>query len=189
MRRAASVQAMKTSVTDRLVIASVSPPELPGAIGITLCPGKKDPSRNWDRDLDTDLAAIREWGAEAVVTLVEPHELELLHVRSLPDAVARHGMQWVHLPIRDVSVPDRTFEARWLTAGPELRKRVRHGGSILIHCRGGLGRAGTIAARMLVEFGMEPESAIDAVRRVRPGAIETREQEMHVRNCRRIIET
>ena len=179
---------MKTSLNDPLRIAAVSPPDIPGAIGISLCPGKKDPRRNWDRDLDIDLAAIRKWGAEVVVTLLEHNELELLHVLSLPDAVARHGMKWVHLPIRDVSVPDRKFEANWLAAGPDLRNRIRHGGSILIHCRGGRGRAGTIAARMLVEFGMDAQSAIDAVRRVRPGAIETREQEKHVRGCHRMID-
>jgi len=179
---------MKTSLNDPLHIASVSPPGIRGAIGISLCPGKKDTSRNWDRDLDIDLAAIREWGADVVVTLLEDCELELLRVLSLPEAVARHGMNWVHLPIRDVSVPDRTFETNWLSAGPDLRHRVRHGGSILIHCRGGLGRAGTIAARMLVEFGMDAQSAIDAVRRVRPGAIQTHEQEKHVWGCHRIID-
>jgi ADP-ribosyl-[dinitrogen reductase] hydrolase len=183
-----SVRPTKTSLSDPLHIASVSAPDIAGAIGITLCPGKKDPSRNWDRDLDIDLAAVREWGAEVVVTLVEDHELELLHVPTLPDAVARHGMQWVYLPIRDVSVPDPTFEASLRSAGADLRNRVRRGGSILVHCRGGLGRAGTIAARMLVEFGMDAQSAIDGVRRVRPGAIETRQQEMHVRGCRRVID-
>ena len=48
---------------------------------------------------------------------------------------------------------------------------------LLVHCRGGLGRAGTIAARLLVELGMEPKQAIASVRAVRPGAIETSDQE------------
>jgi hypothetical protein len=56
--------AMKTSVTDPLRIAAVSPPDMSGAIGLTLCPGKKDASRGWNRDLDSDLAVICEWGAE-----------------------------------------------------------------------------------------------------------------------------
>ena len=46
------------------------------------------------------------------------------------------------------------------------------------HCRGGLGRAGMISARLLVESGVEPEVAIAKVRAARPGAIETREQEL-----------
>ena len=34
--------------------------------GLTLCPGKKDLSRDWDRDLDNDLTAIRQWGVKVV---------------------------------------------------------------------------------------------------------------------------
>jgi ADP-ribosyl-[dinitrogen reductase] hydrolase len=79
-----------------------------------------------------------------------------------------------------------SFEARWQTAGADLRWILRRGGSVLAHCRGGLGRAGTIAARLLVEFGTEPEAAIKAVRDARsPDAIETAEQEAYVRQCRR----
>jgi len=51
-----------------------------------------------------------------------------------------------------------------------------------LHCGGGRGRAGTIVARLLVELGMGPEVAIKAVRDARsPFAIETAEQEAHVR--------
>jgi hypothetical protein len=41
------------------------------------------------------------------------------------------------------------------------------------HCKGGLGRAGMMAARLLVELGVAPEQAIRDVRCARPGAIET----------------
>jgi hypothetical protein len=75
---------MKTSLSDPLLIATVSPPGLCGAIGVTLCPGKNDPGRGWSRDFDTDLAAIRLWGAEIVATLVEHHELEFLDVGLMP---------------------------------------------------------------------------------------------------------
>ena len=86
---------MKTSLTDPLRIATLSPPDMPGRIGPTLCPGKKDRGGGWDRDLDIDLVAIHDWGAEIVVTLVERHELDLLDVALLPEAVARHEMRWV----------------------------------------------------------------------------------------------
>ena len=60
----------------------------------------------------------------------------------------------------------------------DLRRQM----DVLIHCRGGLGRAGTIAARLLIELGTEPGEAIANVRAVRPGAIETDDQEEFVRN-------
>jgi ADP-ribosyl-[dinitrogen reductase] hydrolase len=65
-------------------------------------------------------------------------------------------------------------------AGEKLRSILRRGLDVLVHCRGGLGRAGTIAARLLVELGMEPTKAIASVRAVRPGAIETSDQEIFV---------
>jgi ADP-ribosyl-[dinitrogen reductase] hydrolase len=180
---------MRTSLTDPLQIAVVSALGVPGAVGLTLCPGKKDWAGGWDRDLETDIAAIRAWGAEIVVTLVENREFLLLGVVNLLESVSRHGMKWVHLPIRDMSVPDEIFEMNWRTAGAELRRVLRRGGSVLVHCRGGLGRAGTIAARLLVELGMEPEAAIRAVRDARsPQAIETPEQERHIRACCAVLD-
>jgi ADP-ribosyl-[dinitrogen reductase] hydrolase len=137
-------------------------------------------SGGWDRDLDADLDAIRDWGAAAVVTLVEPKELTLLRVERLGEEVVRRNMHWFHLPIVDVSIPDRRFEQEWEVAGEKLRSILRNGSDVVVHCRGGLGRAGTIASRLLIELGMAPKTAIERVRAVRPGAIETRAQEEYV---------
>jgi len=54
------------------------------------------------------------------------------------------------------------------------------GERVLVHCRGGVGRAGTVAALMLVECGESPAIAIQRVRAARPGAIETAGQERWV---------
>jgi ADP-ribosyl-[dinitrogen reductase] hydrolase len=175
----------KTSLTHPLQIAAVSPGSNFGRIGITFCPGKYDPDAmtgEWDRDLSIDLDTVRDWGAAAVLTLLEPKELVLLRVERLGEEVLRRNMLWFHLPIVDASIPDERFEQEWNSAGEELRSILRRGHDVLVHCRGGLGRAGTIAARLLVELGMEPTKAIRSVREVRPGAIETPDQENFVRN-------
>jgi ADP-ribosyl-[dinitrogen reductase] hydrolase len=137
-------------------------------------------SGEWARDLSGDLNAIRDWGAAAVVTLLEREELEPLRVKDLGEEVSRRNMLWFHLPIVDVSIPEERFESEWDIAGEELRSILRSGRDILVHCRGGLGRAGTISARLLVELGIEPKTAIAIVRAARPGAIETSEQERFV---------
>ena len=65
-----------------------------------------------------------------------------------------------------------------------MRDRLRLGFDVLTHCRGGLGRAGTVAARLLVELGASPDEAIRRVRDSRsPYAIETAAQEAHVAQC------
>ncbi|MGH7122294.1 MAG: cyclin-dependent kinase inhibitor 3 family protein [Gemmataceae bacterium] len=177
----------KTSLTHPLEIAAVSAGPALGRVGITFCPGKYDRQAMtgyWDRDLAIDLDAIRDWGAAAVITLLEPKEILLLQVERLGEEVCRRGMLWFHLPIADVSKPDEGFERNWVPAGDALRTLLRSGRDVLVHCRGGLGRAGTIAARLLIELGMEPATAVDRVRAVRPGAIETLEQKQYVLGIR-----
>jgi ADP-ribosyl-[dinitrogen reductase] hydrolase len=157
-----------------------------GCIGITLCPGKIDPQAMTGpcvRDLDVDVAAIATWGARAVLTLLEDDEMVLLHVTALGETLVRHGMEWFHLPILDCSIPDAAFEERWTTVGPHLEEIVREGGRVAVHCRGGLGRSGTVAAMMLVQLGVSAADAIARVRAARPGAIETPEQEEFVRDA------
>jgi ADP-ribosyl-[dinitrogen reductase] hydrolase len=168
-------------------------------VGLTFCPGKVQPhgaTGAWRRDLRLDLDAVAAWGAVAVVTLVEDHELAALQVPALGAEVAARHMEWLHLPIPDGGAPGAAFEATWGDGergraggvhgglgggvGEGLRARLRDGFSVLVHCKGGLGRAGTVAARLLVELGVSPPEAVRQVREVRPGAIETPEQLAHV---------
>ena len=184
---------VRTSETHPLQIAVVQASPAHGRIGITFCPGKHDSSAMtgaWRCDLDTDNDAIKAWGARLVVTLVESHELTALNVPSLGDAVRDLGMDWRHLPIADYSVPTPAFEQSWATHGTEIRALLHEGGDIVVHCKGGLGRAGMIAARLLAELGVPPEQAISAVRQARgEGAIETRAQLKVVRRTEPIPHT
>ncbi|MBK6616509.1 cyclin-dependent kinase inhibitor 3 family protein [Ottowia sp.] len=173
----------RTSVTDPLRIDELPIGSNGALIGLTVCPGKKGSSafgRPWERDLSADLDVVKAWGALAVVTLIEQHEFALLEVGPLGREVVARGMQWAHLPIVDQAAPDLRFENAWIEAGPMLRGLIKAGARFVIHCRGGLGRAGTVAGRLLVETGIEPSSAIALVRAARHGAIETKPQERYV---------
>ena len=172
----------KTSETHPLRIDTIPVGSFGGLIGMTLCPGKKIDSAisgAWERDLDADFAAIAYWGADLILSLMEPHEFAQLGVpefaRRIPAGVAH-----IVLPIVDGGVPSGTWERAWMKEGPRLRERLALGGRILIHCRGGLGRTGIVAARLLVEFGEEPAVAMRRVRAARPDAIENRRQEEYV---------
>jgi ADP-ribosyl-[dinitrogen reductase] hydrolase len=163
----------RTSVTDPLLIAQVTAPG-GGTIGLTLCPGKHQRRAwegDWERDLDTDIATIKAWGATTVVTLMEARELDRYEVSGIREAVEAAGMKWMHLPIVDGRAPGRFFERLWVTAGVELRDTL---------AQGGLGRAGTVTTRLLIEMGADPVTALDEVRAARPGAVQSVEQEMHL---------
>ncbi len=175
---------MRTSHNYPIQIAAVSPSLQMGQIGITFCPGKTQVNAatgSWNRQLDVDLDAIAAWGAVVVLTLVEPSELEELAVANLGAEVEARHMEWLHIPIRDFAVPERDFERTWAQVGEGIRHRLRSGFKILVHCKGGLGRAGMIAAKLMIELGVPVEEAVSQVRRARPGAIETAEQLAYVR--------
>lgn len=174
---------VRTSTSHPLRIDALQAGTAGGQIGITFCPGKKGPSTSgydWDRDLEQDLDVVAAWKPAAVLTLIEDFEFAMLGVPDLGRKVQARGIEWHHLPIVDVQPPDGRFEAGWIASGPRLLQFLKEGRRLLVHCRGGLGRAGTVSARMLVELGMEPTAAVRTVRQARPGAIETRQQERHV---------
>ncbi|MCK8515000.1 dual specificity protein phosphatase family protein [Methylonatrum kenyense] len=153
-----------------------------GIIGMTLCPGKIGRGRRcyWRRDLAADLAVIADWGAERIITLMEDHELLTFQVSDIGYRTERHlgPDAWLHLPIVDMDIPDQRFEQGWSDCRKGIHQVLERGGRILVHCLGGLGRTGTVAARILVETGVMPNDAIHRVRSARPGAIE-RETQAH----------
>jgi ADP-ribosyl-[dinitrogen reductase] hydrolase len=181
---------VKTSTSHPLQIDPVTAERVKGQIGLTSCPGEKQKdvmTESRDRDLEADLKVIQSFGAAALVTLMEDDELRDVKVspEQLHAGTLAHGLEWHHLPIRDVSTPHECFEGLWVYSGMRFRKLLTHGRNIVIHCLGGLGRTGMIAARLLVELGLAPEEAIRRVRAARAGAIETADQEKHVLGCRK----
>lgn len=159
--------------------ASLLPvPGMAGRLHLSACPGTwagaADPA-----SVDRDLAAIAASGASLLVTLVEAKELPL-PVAAWRAAAAAHGLAVLHLPIPDYGVPDGAFEAAWRAA--RLGERLAAGETIALHCRAGLGRTGTIAARLLVETaGFDADEAISFVRRGHAAeAVETEAQRAHL---------
>lgn len=162
-------------------IDSIKIPGVAGLIGITSCPGMRD---EYVFDLYGDcliegLQSIRSWGAAVVVTLLEEAEIVSLGVRDLGKNVVAMDMVWVHLPIRNMSLPDHGDE-KWRVVMPCLCNLLRLGQHVVIHCKEGVGRAGVVAARLLIELGLSATTAITMVRRARHGTLLL---ESHERYC------
>lgn len=178
---------IRTSHSHQFRIAELPVGVRGGAIGITFAPGKHQPDAmtgHWARDLDVDLEAIRDWGANRLISLIEPWEFSALSINSLPGRASAHGLEWIGLPITDGAAPDHRLLDRWTALSAELVKELCSGSRVVVHCKGGLGRAGTVACMLLLDCGeaTTAEAAMRRVRSVRAGSVETEVQEAFLRD-------
>jgi protein-tyrosine phosphatase len=153
---------------------------LPGRLGLTRAPGRWAEGRDPDSDvrLREDLGALGNvHGAKLLVTLLERGEIAELG--DLGSEARRAGLRWVHFPIPDMWVPSDVTATRRLVE--RVLRAVEQGEQVVVHCWGGLGRAGTVAACCLVARGCEPPHAIAIVRSARPGAVQSIQQELFIR--------
>lgn len=125
------------------------------------------------------LDAFVQAGAACLLTLTPAEEMAWLGLpaATLADRCRAAGLAWFHVPLADMSAGDGATLALWRATAPALHAVLDDGRAVALHCRMGLGRTGLAAALLLVERGIAPEDAIAAVRRARPGAVETRAQE------------
>ncbi len=147
-----------------------------GRLGLTLLPGRKD----YSRSLPDDLTALKTQGVSHVVSLVTDDELSAYGVNDLLNAYERAGFLLRRLPILDQSV---CSPAEMADLVAWLAHHLAEGANIMLHCVGGLGRSGLVAACYLTSQGLTAEEAIEEVRCARsPRAIESAAQEAFIRN-------
>lgn len=132
---------------------------------LTPCPGTRGPAP------DAALADLQAAGAEAVLTLMPTAEMVANGVANLDELCARLGLQWFHFPIEDERAPGADFAAAWEEQRLAVHRLLDEGRKIAIHCKGGSGRTGLMAAQILLERGWSSEGARDAVKLLRPSAL------------------
>lgn len=145
-----------------------------GWLGLTILPGRRD----YGRSLADDLSVLREERVVAVLCLVPDEELARYGMRALPSHYRREGFELLHCPVLDQgtsSTEEMEAMVRWIDARLEAGERV------VLHCVGGLGRSGMVAACYLKSRGLETAKAIEIVRAARSArAIESAPQEAFV---------
>ena len=145
---------------------------LPGQLGMTIAPGKCNLGMQavWQRQLEPDLQRLCQYyHTDLLVTLLQAHELSDLQIPALFDQVQDYGMQSCWFPIRDFGTPNSMAGLQQLVE--QLLTVLADGQTIVVHCKGGLGRSGLVTASCLVALGYSPEAAFRLVRKARPGSV------------------
>lgn len=124
-----------------------------------------------------DLSAILRWGPDLVLTMTTQSELERMGASGFGDDLAAVGVAWRHWPVVDLGAPDADVASAWDEVSTLSAATLVSGGKILTHCFGGCGRSGMVALRLMIEAGGGPEDALIRLRKTRPCAVETDDQQ------------
>ena len=175
---------LDTDLSGPLRIAEVPIP-VPGSLGITHCPGRNgidSAGYRWKRNLRDDLRDHRGMGRQRRSDTGRRLRIRLSRRTRIRDRDSQARLFWYHMAIPDIvgagNSVRRSLGARW---SPNLRISSRWR-RLAVHCAGGLGRSGMIAAKLVIALGAPASHAVAAVRQARPGAIETDEQLDYILN-------
>ena len=140
-----------------------------GTLAVASLPGRGG-------DLKGDMAQFGDFKPSLVLTMVTEAELLDVGAPIFGTDIQALGSRWVHLPVGDYGVPDAATAAKWAHASQSARAALAGGGRVIVHCKGGCGRSGMAALRLMIEAGEAADMALKRLRAVRPCAVETAEQ-------------
>ena len=125
-----------------------------------------------------DLQIIKKQKVKIVVSLLPDNEKNKL---GLDDFIwSKEEVEYIQFPIGDFSVPPKKKFNELKKLISFIKQNLMLSKHVLIHCNGGKGRSGMIAA--LVLKAMKEKDPIKKVREKVIGAIETEEQEIFVKD-------
>ena len=145
----------------------VVPKGVSGRIFLTHFPGKEREKISFNENiLLNELSSFNKLNCSTVVSLVEDSEFKKLCDKKIfVQNIYYNNLKWIHIPIEDLKAPGQQFIDKWQTTKAILKNDLIAGKNIILHCMGGKGRAGTIAAILLLEFGEYHKNVIELVRK------------------------
>jgi protein-tyrosine phosphatase len=136
------------------------------------------------RSLETDLKQLQDTNVDVVLVCLDDYELMKLGIQwnDYRQTAKLHHLKLLRLPMIEGGTPSSLQELENILN--LLSNELLQSKSIVCHCRCGIGRAGLVAACLLIRLGIctDASSAIHFVRSKRHiKAIETQSQEHFIK--------
>ncbi|MBL4763907.1 MAG: dual specificity protein phosphatase family protein [Colwellia sp.] len=132
---------------------------------LTPCPGSKAVA------LDASIVELQQAGTDLLLTLMFDEEMERNHLSSLASLCEDNQIAWLQLPIIDDAAPNEVFEKLWLQHSQSILDVIHQGGTIAIHCKGGIGRTGLVAGLILLTYGWPADKIIKKIQEISPKSL------------------
>ena len=147
-------------------------------LGVSQFPGKNLQNIFDLSSFSKDLQIIKKQKVKIVVSLLPDNEKNKL---GLDDLIwSKEEVEYIQFPVNDFSVPPKKKFNELKKLISFIKENLMLSKYVLIHCNGGKGRSGMIAA--LVLKAMKEKDPIKKVREKVIGSIETEEQEIFVKD-------
>lgn len=125
--------------------------------------------------LEDEIANWQRLGVKTVLSLLTIEEQQELDLGNECTEAKAHGMAFLAFPIRDRQVPDSENSLTRILE--QVDSHLSSGKSVIVHCRQGIGRAGLVAACLLLIKGLNAEMALKRLTAARGAPLpETPEQ-------------
>lgn len=157
-------------VSTAALVGTAAPPDSRGPSGFHwIVPGRLAgcPEPGLSHSIDYDLDLLVRIGVTHLITLTEKDLGQ--------DALARHNLKNIHLPVFDRETPSVAQTYMLLR---RMQKLLDEGKVVAVHCKAGIGRTGTVLAAWLIrEGGLSTGSAIERLRAINKLYVQTEMQE------------
>ncbi len=150
------------------------------ALILTPCPGTKGV------ELAQSLEQLKAQGVKAIVTAINDEEMKSKGVCELGSLTQELGMAWHHIVIEDDQAPGEGFAANWQQASTSLQALLANGEKVALHCMGGSGRTGLLAAHLLLEQDWPLDKIMSEVQALRPGAFTKAVQQDYIQSVAKL---
>jgi protein-tyrosine phosphatase len=125
-------------------------------------------------ELSKEIQTLSNQKVDCVVCLIEQSEMEELDLLEESAFCEKVGITFIHFPIKDFHLPE---QKAYFSLLDSINERLQKNQKIVIHCRAGIGRTGTITAGLLLKNKIHTENIFEYLSKIRTCEVpDTKEQ-------------